>query len=197
MHDLYLLLTPMLVFGVVGLVGFVGCDPVFGVSEYPAPFITDQVLGSPRNNYSGFAGMAIDVGSKPLTVRLLGRYCIAGSTGDHRIQIVDADTGSRVSDGLAVVSLSGKSDGFVSAKLDPVVTLVAGKRYYIVSEETDGGDQFFDNDTAVIAAAVATLVSPVYFDAVTARWTVLGASGHSYGPVQFHHGIPRETYYSW
>lgn len=197
MHDPYLLLTPLLVFGVVGLVGFVGCDLVFGVSDFAEPFITDQVLGSPRNNYSGFSGMAIDVGSKPLTIRRLGRYCVAGSTGDHRIQIIDADTGSRIQDGLAVVSLAGKPDGFVSAKLDPVVTLVAGKRYYIVSEEVDGGDRFFDNDTAVIAASVATVVSPVYFDAVTAQWTLLGLPGHSYGPVQFHHGTARETYYSW
>ena len=187
MRDLYLLLTPVLVLGVISLVRFVGCELIYNVDELPQALITDQVFGTPRNDYSGFSGMAIDVGSKPLVVRFLGRYCIAGSTGDHRVQIIDSATGTVVPDAAVVVSLASKPEGFEAKKLDPDVTLAAGRRYYIVSEEFDGGDRFFDNDTAVIAKPVATVVSPVFFDASTSQWKLLGLPSHSYGPVALYY----------
>jgi len=186
-RDLYLLLTPLLVLGVLGLVRFVGCELIYNVDELPQPLITDQVFGTTRNDYSGFAGMAIDVGSKPLVVRFLGRYCVAGSTGDHHVQIIDSISGTVVPGAEVVVSLAAKPEGFETKKLDPDVTLGAGRRYYVVSEEFDGGDRFFDNDTAVIAKPVASVVSPVFFDASISQWRLLGLTGHSYGPVQLYY----------
>jgi hypothetical protein len=187
MRDSYLLLTPVLVLGVLGLVRFVGCDLVFGVIELPpAPleFATVGTLGMSRNDFTGFAGMAIDVGSKALKVQSLERYCVANSTGDHRIKIVDAETGMQVGD-TALVSLANKSEGFVSAKLMSATTLTAGKRYYIVSEELTGGDFFFDNDTTLtILHPDATVVQPVYFNDPMQQWVLLG-TGQSYGPVNF------------
>lgn len=192
MRDSYLLLTPILVLGVLGLVRFVGCDLLFGLQHVDPPprvFVTSQVLGLIRNDYSGFSGMAIDVGSKALKVRSLQRYCVAGSTSDHRVEIIDAATGMRVQNGLVIVSLSGKPEGFASAPVSGDVILKAGQRYYIVSEEVDGGDQFYDNDTAVTTQPDATVVSPVYVD-LSAQWVLLGMPGNSYGPVNFSYDAP-------
>lgn len=194
MRDYYLLLTPILVLGVLALVRFVGCDIVWSIDEVPPQpleFAKDPVLGTLRQaDYSGFAGMAIDIGSKSLTVKTLERWCIAGSTGDHRLQIIDADTGVQILGSTVLVSLAGRQDGFVSAKLTSVITLTAGKRFYVVSEEVTGGDQFFDNDTVLTTRSDATVVSPVYFDSTTQQWVFMG-QGSSYGPVNFSYDAPK------
>ena len=78
MRDPYLLFTPILVLGVLGLVRFVGCDILFGLQHVPDPpleFVKDVTLGMSRQNFTGFSGMAIDVGSKALKVQSLERYC--------------------------------------------------------------------------------------------------------------------------
>jgi hypothetical protein len=186
MRDPYLLFTPILVLGVLGLVRFVGCDILFGLQHVPDPpleFVKDVTLGMSRQNFTGFSGMAIDVGSKALKVQSLERYCDGNSMGDHRIKIVDAETGTQVGD-TALVSLVNKAEGFVSATLSSQATLIAGKRYYIVSEEFDGGDVFYDNDTTLTTQSDASVVQPVYFDATMQQWVLMG-SGQSYGPVSF------------
>ena len=193
MRDSYLLLTPILVLGVIGLVRFVGCDIVFGVTAVdPAPpsFVVDQALGKIRNDFSGFAGMAVDIGSKSLKVRSLGRYCVAGSTGDHRVEIVDAQTGVPLPTAVVIISLLGRPEGYVSANLTAPLILNAGQRYYVVSEEVMGGDQFFDNDTVLTTLPDATVASPVYFDSDAQQWVLLGNPGSSYGPVNFAYDKP-------
>ena len=193
MHDCYLLLTPILVLGVLALVRFVGCDIVWSIDEVPpAPleFAKDPVLKTLRPaDFSGFAGMAIDVGSKSLKLKTLERWCVAGSTGDHRLQIIDADTGFQVPGSAVIVSLAGRADGFVSGTLTSAITLDAGKRYYIVSEEVIGGDGFFDNDTLLTTRTDATVFKPVYFDGTAQQWVFLG-SGASYGPMNFSYENP-------
>ena len=192
MHDSYLILTPILVLGVLGLVRFVGCQLIFGLDEVAQPFLTNQILGTARNNYSGFAGMAIDIGSKSISLRTLGRYCVADSTGNHEVKIIAAEDNTQVPDAAVLLTLSGKTEGFVLASLASQVRLDAGKRYYIVSEELDGGDLFFDNDTAVFTHTDATVISGVYFDSTTGAWTLLGGPGRSYGPIQFTYNDPNE-----
>lgn len=190
MRDCYLLLTPILLLGVLRLIRFVGCDIVFGVDyvEPPPPppitFVTSQTLVTPRNDYTGFAGMAITVGSKSLKVQTLQRYCIPGSARNHTIEIIDAQNKTQLPNGVAAVSLAGKPEGFEIGALTHEVILSAGQTYYIVSQEETGGDQFYDNDTAVVAQPDATVVSPVYQDDA-GQWVLLGAPDHSYGPVNF------------
>ena len=193
MRDSYLLLTPVLVLGVLALIGFVGCEFFESFSKPPPPprpFATVQVLGTLRPaDFSGFLGMAVDIGSKSLKVQGLQRYCIVGSTGDHRVQIVDAETGTQVPSAAVIISLAGQPDGFAYGKLSSTITLTAGKRFFIVSEEVTGGDPFYDNDTVLKTEPVATVVSPVYFDSTAQQWVFMG-SGSSYGPVNFAYDDP-------
>jgi hypothetical protein len=187
------LLTPVLVLGVLGLVRFMGCDILFGLQHIPDPpldFVTDKVLGTARNDFTGFAGMAVEIGGKSLNVKNLQRYCISGSSGTPRVEIIDAETGTMVPTAVVVVSLTGHNDVFVSADLPGTITLTAGKRFYIVSEETTGGDQFFDSDTVLTTRSDAAVVSPVYFDSTVQNWVLLGNPGSSYGPVNFGYDKP-------
>jgi len=194
MRDSYLLLTPILVLGVLSIVRFVGCATVLGFERVPDPpldFVTDEALGRIRNDYSGYVGMAVDVGAKSLKVQNVQRYCVAGSTGGHRVQIIDPTTGTPVPNADVVVSLMGRPEGFVAVDLGSVVTLTAGQRYYVVSEEVTGGDQFFDNDTVLTTRPDATVVSPVYYDSTGMQWVMLGNAGNSYGPVNFAYVAPK------
>lgn len=194
MRDSYLLLTPILLLGVLSLVRFVGCQIVLGFQRVPPPpldFVTDDVLGRIRNDFSGYVGMAVDIGAKSLTVQNLQRYCVTGSIGGHRVRIIDAATEMPVAGADGVVSLEGLSAGFATITLNNGVTLTAGQRYYVVSEEIDGGDQFFDNDTVVTTRADATVVSPVYYDPTAMQWVMLGNPGNSYGPVNFAYAEPK------
>jgi len=195
MRDYYLLLTPILVLGVLSLVRFVGCGTVWGLKHLPpAPlyFATDKVLGKvrPPPDFSGFLGMAVDIGSKSLKVVNLQRYCVVGSTGDHRVQIVDADSGEQVPGAAVIVSLTDHPEGFASGNLNSTITLTAGKRFFIVSEEVAGGDSFYDNDTVLTTRPDATVVSPVYFDSTAQQWVFMG-TGSSYGPVNFAYDAPK------
>jgi len=178
------------VLGVLGLVRFVGCDIIFRIDHVDPPpplattFVTSQTLMTPRNDFAGFAGMAITVGSKSLKVQTLQRYCIPGSTRNHTIEIIDAQNNTQLPNGVAAVSLAGKPEGFEIGALTSEAILSAGQTYYIVSQEEVGGDQFYDNDTAVVVQPDATVVSPVYQDN-TGQWVLLGAQDRSYGPVNF------------
>lgn len=187
MHDFYLLLTPILVLGVLALVRFVGCDTL-GFTKPPPPphtFAKIQTLGKFRpGDFSGFAGMAIDVGSKALKVKHLIRYCVAGSIGKHRLQIVDGETGTQLPSAAVIADLTDQPEGFFYVKLSSAITLTAGKRFFIVSEELTGGDAFYDNDTVMSHEPDAAIVSPVYFDTTVQQWVFMGP-GSSYGPVNF------------
>ncbi len=97
MTDPYLLLTPLLALAVLALARFVGCDWFFGLERVPpepeeVPFIDSFVLGTPRTDpskpFTGFAGMVIKVGSKPLTVTQLGRVMPTASTAIHVVKLV-------------------------------------------------------------------------------------------------------------
>jgi hypothetical protein len=56
--------------------------------------------------------------------------------------------------------------------------LNANATYYIVSQETAGGDAWYDFDTTIQTDSAATITSAVYA-------STTGSTGHSYIPVGF------------
>ena len=60
-----------------------------------------------------------------------------------------------------------------------------GATYYLVSQETSGGDQWHDvNNTTVTTTAVASEIGGVYGSG-PGSWFAYGVAGNSYGPVDF------------
>ena len=55
-------------------------------------FVTSEVLGTLRNNYTGWVGMSITVNGSPLTITALGRMFAPGNSGTHTLKIVNAAT---------------------------------------------------------------------------------------------------------
>jgi hypothetical protein len=280
MHDWYLLLTPVLMLIVVVLVGFVGCDRVFGlthITSYEAPsqleaaagsnridltwvaptqagvtgynvkrgmtsgqytltvpvmntlsysdttvidgmtyyyvvtalygatesdpsneafatsgdtgltsLIASEVLGAKRNDFGGWVGMGIRVSAGGLLVKSLGRWFIPGNADMHAMKIVDAATkadvpGSAVTIPVPTTGLT--TERFIYTQLPAAVALTPGADYYVISQESTGGDQFYDSAaTTVTTTAKVSRVYAVNGDGAT-TYTTSPVLGSSYGPV--------------
>jgi hypothetical protein len=149
-----------------------------------APFVSTYSLSRPlRNDYAGWVGMGFTVASTPLTVTSLGRICAPGNSGLHTIKFVSADSGMDVPGGSVVVNMPGCSQGqFQYANLSSPITLQAGGRYYIVSQEFHEGDQWYDM-VPLSTTASGTVTSAVYSNG--ASWIPTGGSNTSYVPLNF------------
>jgi hypothetical protein len=118
--------------------------------------VTTDVLAS----VTGWFGMAITVGQSAITAVTLGRIVAPGNNQIHTLKIVDAATGSDVPGAFVSVNLAGKTPGtFEFAMLNPPVTLQPGASYYILSQEIQGTDQFYNHTGSVSTTDVAVLTS--------------------------------------
>jgi hypothetical protein len=274
MHNVFLLLTPVLAFGVLTIVRFIGCDAVYGLhhvttigppenfvakpgnqkvdlsweavdeaegyrvhrglasndyttkfdvpasqttfTDTPLPngvpefyvvaavqdgddgppsvelqvtpgqtFVASETLGTPRSDFTGAVGMAIRVAADPLTIRGLGRFVVAGNGGTHVVKIADGTSGVDLPGAAVTISLSGATPNqFAYEVLAAPVLLNPNTEYYVVSQETMGGDQWLDLDTTVVTSSVASVVSAAFTDGVN-PFVRGGGPGHTYGPVDF------------
>jgi hypothetical protein len=148
-------------------------------------YITSFGLGTARNNFTGWVGMSITVGSSPVSVTALGRIVVAGNTGSHAVKIVNAATSQDVTGGSVSVPTSGGTAGTLAyANLPASVTLSANTTYYVVSQETQGGDAWYDVNTSIQTTAVAAENTGIYsYDG--ASYSGYGAANQSYGPIGF------------
>lgn len=113
----------------------------FRWSEPQQPFVTSHGMTSLRNDASGWFGMQIKVGSTAMFVAELGRWVAPGNNGIHAVRLIGP--GGTVL-GAANVATSGITPGqFAYAPITPV-TLSAGGTYHVLSQETAGGDQWYD-----------------------------------------------------
>jgi hypothetical protein len=191
--DPFVLAAPVLLLGVISLLGFVGCFTKPPRPEAGVAFIRDQTPGTDRTDMA-FFGMAFKVGADPLTVRTLGRFFHPGNAGLHRLRLFDGDDPTNPMLAEVTVSMAGGSEGFYKYEpLSSVVKLDAGRRYYLLSEELNPGDQFYDQDTTVRYTEPgmdppATVESGITSDA-PGLFVPVGGPDHSYGPVNFEYVI--------
>src|SRR5579872_1834357 len=147
-------------------------------------FVTSEVLGTLRNNYNGWVGMSITVSGSPLTITALGRMFAPGNSGTHTVKLVDVATGADVAGGSAVVTMTGSAGQFVYASLLSPIVLNANSTYYVLSQETAGGDQWYDFNTTATTASAASLNGAVWGGGAPYGF-VLGTAGRMYVPVDF------------
>ena len=146
--------------------------------------VTGQTLSAMiRGNYSGWLGTKITVGATAISVRELGRWVVAGNTGSHKLKLVLATTpAADVPGGSATVNTAGAAVGFKYAALASPVTLAANTAYYLVSQELNGGDQFYEGDTAMVSTGAAAISQAVWSGNGTS-YSVSYLVGNSYGPL--------------
>jgi hypothetical protein len=151
----------------------------------PPSFVTGETLSvTLRNDYTGWVGMKFTVGATAIKVRDVGRWVCVGNTGSHTVKLVVASTGVDVTGGSAVVNTSGAlSEQFLYAALTSPVTLAANTSYYIVSQETSGGDQWFQYDTVLSHTTAASVPNAV--SATGSSYIAHGAANNCFGPLSF------------
>lgn len=176
---------------VTGMAAAVETEDSNEVDALPlGPFVTSVTpgLASPTGR-AGLFGMIIRVGPADLTVYTLGRGHALGITAAHDVKVFDAMTNAEL--GNASVDMNSPAAGdFRYGKLIPAdpttqhVTLLAGRRYYLVSQEFTGGDRFYEQNTTVVTTSAAVVEQAVYSDA-PGLFTTAGPAGGTYGPVSF------------
>jgi len=151
----------------------------------PQPFVTAYNLNARplRNDFSGFVGLAFTVGGSGMSVSSVGRVCVAGNSGTQVGELVNAITGVVVPGSSAPVSMTSCTPGgFAYAALGSAIALPAGGTYYLVSQETSGGDQWYDLATLTSAGAGQVTNSAYQYNGT---WITIGAPGTSYVPANF------------
>lgn len=156
-------------------------------------FVTGKTFGTSRNNVTGFMGMKFTVGSAPLIVTSLGRIYLSNNTATHTVKLVAATSGVDVVGGSVNLNMAAgvAANGFKYAALPAPVTLAANTAYYIASQETSGGDQWYDAATVLTTTSAAVVNSAVQRPGTT--WVVSGGANNSFGPVDFKYEVKTST----
>ncbi len=148
-------------------------------------YVTGAVMGPIRNDFSGWVGMQIVVGASPITVSQLGRIVTPGNTATHTIKLVMASDGTDLTGGTTTVATAGGASGqFRYGMLPGSIVLAAGATYFLVTQETSGGDAWYDYNCAMTTTTAAADTAAVWGRGV-GDWHSIGGGGQSYVPVDF------------
>jgi len=124
----------------------------FTYSYAPEEFMTGHTMTTLRNDYTGWLGMEMTLGSADLLVSQLGRWVVSGNTASHIVKLVDAETGADIASST-VSTMGATANRFKYAPVASPVLLKANTRYYLLSQETAGGDQWHDFATPTAGTA--------------------------------------------
>lgn len=144
------------------------------------PFLTSNPSGSLRSDFDGCLGFHFTTPSSPvLTVSELGRWKVAGNGQSHTVYIKLAD-GTVIAS--AVVNFTGGAgtDAAYNYTAITPVALLASTKYFVLSTETSGGDQWYES-TGYTTSGVATLGGSSYSTGCTGAPTE-AVAGESYVP---------------
>ncbi len=149
-------------------------------------FVTLVMAGSPRNNFSGWVGMAVQMYGDALVTQL-GRLVVANNTRPHALRIVDPAQGNTVLGTVTVNMPAGPIGEFAYQPLPQAVALQAFRIYYFLTHEDNLGDLFHDIlGTSVTTTAIGSILSGVYSDDVAPdTYMLVGSNNQTYGPVNF------------
>jgi hypothetical protein len=147
------------------------------------PLVTAFAMSILRNNYSGWVGTQMTVGSTPISVSSAGRLCLSGNRLVHSVKLVRQSDGADVPGATARVSMDSCLPGqFVYGSFASVVTLAANTTYYLVSQEFGGsGNDFWYDYGNITAAGVVSIDAAIYWNGF--NWTPIPGKSQSYVPV--------------
>lgn len=146
-------------------------------------WITAINTGTPRNDFSGYVGIRFLTGTTNLTVTQLGRVMTSGNSGTHNVSIFTASGGIL---GTVSVTMSGTANTFVYGTLGSSITLTNATTYYIGSEESSGGDTWYDLDTFALTKTIVATNNTGFYR--TGSINDIGSMG--YVGLDFKHTIP-------
>jgi hypothetical protein len=151
--------------------------------------------GTDRNDWNEYVGLRFTTGPVPLIVDQLGRWVVS-SGGSHTVRIVDPNNGCAV---VATASVNTSSAPTGQFKYQAVsggpVTLMANHTYFLMSQESSGGDHWYGADTVLNATKDLTIDCPAYVWPGTGVYYSNvdpnngGLPNHCYGPVGFTYSL--------
>jgi hypothetical protein len=150
-----------------------GCTPV--------NLVTGVTLGWPGNDFTGWQGLRLRVGTNPLAVQSLGRIYLSGNTQNHELRLVEVASGSTVAS-VIWTPAGGVDKQIKYVALAAPVTLAANAEYNLASQESLGGDRWYNSSTVVSTTSAGAVSSAVY-SSNGKIWQTTGSAGHTYGPV--------------
>jgi parallel beta-helix repeat protein len=158
--------------------------PITPAPTTSTPFITKITPGRLRNDFQGWVGMRFRTGSTAVTVGSLGRIVLSGNSRNHTVALFTSN-GQTVAGGSVTVSTSGAPAGqFRYAALSAPIVLQANTTYVLATQETAGGDYWYDCDATVTTTSVANVETGSYsWD--SRSWYYAGSTGRMYGIVGF------------
>ena len=133
-----------------------------------------------RNNFGGRVGVYFTCANSK-TITSLGRWVIAGNSQTHVLRLLD-QSGTQLA--TVTVNTSGATAGdYLYGAITPTA-ITAGISYFILSDETSGGDLWYDDAGATLDSAVVGAGTPwaSAFDAGPGSPTQATA-GKIFGPV--------------
>lgn len=137
--------------------------------------------GTLRNDFTGFLGHVVAVGSKDIVVTHLGRWVVSGNSGTETVTLIRESDGALI--GSVSVGLTGATVGaYAYAALGSTVTLAAGVRYYLVGSATAAGNEFYDNGPAVVPLQGFTFPEAVY-ETAPGVYSAFTSANTCYGPL--------------
>ena len=117
------------------------------------------------NGINGWKGMKITVGANDIVATDVGRWVLAGNTQTHAVGILNAA-------GTVIGSASvNANDPFAVgrikyADLPAPITLLKNTIYYVMSQETLGGDLWYGSTTTLVPTGAATINNAAKYDGV-------------------------------
>ena len=148
-------------------------------------FVTGQTIGTLRSDFTGCVGMQIGALTGAITVDGIGRWIVAGNTATHTLVLADVSSTTLASCSLNTSGLSAAA--FHYCLLATPVVLATSTTYLVYSQETSGGDQWYNDDTTVTATAGSVNTGAYASSPSGPNCGAPGLSGagatHSFGPV--------------
>lgn len=142
---------------------------------------------------TGWFGVAIELGT-PLTIKTLGRSFLPGNSQIHVMKVVkvvevnNVKSFTDVPGALVALPMPGPLElGYRFAPLSTAITIndppTPGAVYYIVSQEANGGDPFYNHTAMVTTTGVATVTGSVNGDGTS--YVVDSTGSVAYGVANF------------
>ena len=129
-------------------------DMRWGTTFEATPYLTQHRMTTLRNDVTGWLGMEFTTGTAPLQVTQLGRWVVPGNTGTHAVRLVEANTGTLLGS-VSIATADAPADQIKYAPLPAPLPLAPQTRYYLLSQETAGGDLWYSPDTPTPGATSA------------------------------------------
>lgn len=139
---------------------------------------TGVTNGTLRNNYTGSVGSSFRYTAGSVTVDALCRWKVSGNSQTHTLYLVNVSVFAIISS-VSVDMSTGSAGTWICTNLGSPQSLTVGTTYGILSTETNGGDQWYDDDSTVGGVFTNVVQDSSIFDATPP----VGTGGHSAAPA--------------